>query len=443
MRARKTSREVCRPGINRIIEIAAGIVAELLNYLLAAAFAVTLTADLVKSDIDWRSICFLGLVPLLNYLFREKVKYLVFFLFLHLLPPVGILVFYQGSIGQKLILFLLAFFFSAVSMVKRMKGSGSEMEAALPPVAAGGFWVLYLLDASQGEGKLGVPLLYGVICFMAGYFIYYFLRQFLHYIDVNNRTTENIPVDHVFYSAAGLASGFICIMTAITVAISDRELLDEAGAAISRMIAKGITFLFSLLPKGSTNMGVTANMGGGSINFEEIVGAATEKSLFMEIVDILLYMAGVVILVTILFKTVVNVVRLIRDGFAREKKSRKIENGSQEDLIENLKKEKREQKHKGNTSLLENMERLLSPEEKIRRIYRRTLRKSVPSWEGEKKQQLFQKATARECCMALFPENEKAATAFAGLYEKARYGQGCCHSEDVKEARRLAQLLQA
>ena len=47
MRARKTSREVCRPGINRIIEIAAGIVAELLNYLLAAAFAVTLTADLV------------------------------------------------------------------------------------------------------------------------------------------------------------------------------------------------------------------------------------------------------------------------------------------------------------------------------------------------------------------------------------------------------------
>ena len=148
-------------------------------------------------------------------------------------------------------------------------------------------------------------------------------------------------------------------------------------------------------------------------------------------------------LVTILFKTVVNVVRLIRDGFAREKKSRKIENGSQEDLIENLKKEKREQKHKGNTSLLENMERLLSPEEKIRRIYRRTLRKSVPSWEGEKKQQLFQKATARECCMALFPENEKAATAFAGVYEKARYGQGCCHSEDVKEARRLAQLLQA
>lgn len=443
MRAKKISREVCRPGINRIIEITAGIVAELLNYLLAAAFAATLTADLVKDRIDWKGICFLGLLPLFNYFFREKVRHLFFFLLLHLLPPFIILLLYQEGIGQKVILFLLTFLLAVVSMVKRMKGSDPEMEAALPPVAVGVFWVLYLLDRSQGDGKLGIFLLYGVISFMAGYFIYYFLRQFLHYIDVNNRTTENIPVDHVFYSAAGLSAGFICIMTVVTVAISDREHLDKAGTAISRMIAKGITFLFSLLPKGSTNMGVTANMGGGSINLEEIVGEAPQESLFMEIVDILLYMAGAVILATILFKASVTIVRLIRMGFAREKESRRIENGNHEDLIEDLKKERKAQKPKGNLSLWKDIERLLSPEEKIRRIYRRTLLKSIPSWEGEKKQQLFQKATARECCAALFPENERTAAAFAELYEKARYGQACCHSEDVKEARRLAQLLQA
>ena len=440
MSAKERNRKVCKPGINRSIEIAAGIIAELLNYLLASMFSLTFTSDLVKESPDWKIICFCGLLPLLNYFFREKVKHFIPFVVLHLLPPIGILLLYQGSVVQKIMLLLVVFVFAVISIVKRIKGGRLEMETALPPVAAGCFWVLYLLDRSQGAGTLGMPLLYGGICFMAGYFLYYFLKQFLYYIDVNNRTTENIPVNHVFYSAAGLAGGYICIATAITIAISDRELLDRAGSAISRMFVRGITFLFSLLPKGNSKMGVTANTNGG-VNFEEIVGTVTEKSLFMEIMDILFYVAGVAVLITVVAKITINIIRLIRSGFAREKKVRRIENGIQEDLIENLKKEGKETRRKSKTSLWESIEKILSPEEKIRRIYHRALLRSISFRESEKRQQLLQKATARECCAVLFPENEKAATAFAELYEKARYGDNCCRSEDVKEAQRLAQLL--
>lgn len=430
-----------KPKINKSIEIAAGVAAELLNYLVAAFVVCVLMADLAKENPDGKSICILGVVPLLYYFLRERVHHLWLFIFLHLLPEACILLFYKGNIAQQIILLLLASLFAAGSFLRRVKSEKREMEAVLPPVAAGIFWVLYLIDQSQGAGALGRTLLYGMIGYTAIYFVYFFLKQFLHYIDVNNRTTENIPVDHVFYSAAGLAGIFVFAMAVVTAAVSNKELMDRLGVALRGLLVKGISFLFSLLPRGSIKMGVTANVGGG-INIEEMPGTAPEKSLFMEIMDLLLCTAAVIIFVLAVAKLIISIVSGIRNGFAGKKRQRQIENGIYDDRIENLKKEKREQKKGENGSLQRRIEKLISPEEKIRRIYQRTLEKSIGYGEEEKKTMLLQKATARECCMEFFPERRGEAAAFAGLYEKARYGEGLCCGEDVREAKRLSRKLQ-
>ncbi len=441
MKSPATKKGAHKPKINKSIEIAAGVAAELSNYLIVAFVVCVLMADLAKENPDVRSICILAVVPLLYYFLRERVHRFWLFTFLHLLPEACILLFYKGGTAQRIILLLIASLFAAGSFTRRVKSDKREMEAVLPPVAAGIFWALYLIDQGQGAGALGRVLLYGMIGYTAVYFVYFFLKQFLHYIDVNNRTTENIPVDHVFYSAAGLAGVFVFAMTAVTAAVSNKELMDRLGVGLRELLVKGISFLFSLLPRGDIKIDVTDNVGGG-IRIEEMPGTAPEKSLFMEIIDLLLCTAAVIIFVLVAVKLIISVVSEIRNGFAGKKRQRQIESGIYDDRVENLKKEKKEQKKEKTGSLQRRIEKLISPEEKIRRIYRRTLEKSIGFGEKEKKALLLQKATARECCMEFFPERRGEAAAFAGLYEKARYGEGLCSSGDVGEAKRLSRKLQ-
>lgn len=89
--------------------------------------------------------------------------------------------------------------------------------------------------------------------------------------------------------------------------------------------------------------------------------------------------------------------------------------------------------------MLKGLERLLSPEERIRRIYRKALERELGRCEEKQRIRLSRRATPRECCMELFPEAGTSALEFAGLYEKARYGMGECSDEDVRRARKLSQ----
>ena len=432
---------VPKPGINRIIGITAGAIAELLNYLIVAVSGSIIVADLAKLSPDWAWLVMLSVVPLFYYFVREKIDRLIIFLILHLLPVLGVLLGYQGHVAQKIVLLLVVCFLAVYSFSRRMNSIATGIEAVSPPVAAGILWALYQIDKSQGTGSMGMFLLYVAVGFIAGYFIFYFLRQFLCYIDVNNRTTENIPVNHVFYSAAALAGGFTCFSAIVILLVSDKEMIDRIGETIRKVIVGIISYFFSLRPEADIKWETTERVGGG-INLMELLGPASEKSLFMEIMDVILVVAGVMITLVIIMMAIINAVKFVRAGFARKGNVRMIENEIHEDKVENLKKEKKKKSREKDSSFWEDIGKLLSPEEKIRRIYRKTIEKGAPAWEGEKKALLLQKATARECCMALFPEKSRDAAAFACLYEKARYGKSLCRSEDVREAKRLAQTLQ-
>ena len=209
--------------MNRKLEITKNLLAEILNYLMVFAVGVVVLTDFAKVSGNMAGLCAVAILPLLFYGIREKCRHFFLFLFLHILPCMFVLFIYEGRGFQKIWLFLTAILLAAVSFGKKMQGGEAEMEAVFPPVFGAVIWVLYLIDQRQGNGACADLLLRIAAGFMTGYFLHYFLRQFLYYMDINNRTTENIPVNHVFRSSAMLAGGFALMAGIVMLLCADGE----------------------------------------------------------------------------------------------------------------------------------------------------------------------------------------------------------------------------
>lgn len=425
--------------MNRKIEIVRNLLAEILNYLLLFMVAHVLMTDFVMQRMHPGLWILLAAVPLYYYMLREICGKLMFFLALHFLPPTAIFFLPGIEVAEKVMLLAVTLIFLLLSVHKRVSSDIWGIGAALPVPAVGLTLGLYILDGIQAQGRDGMFLLQLLIVFLAGYFAYYFLSQFLHYVDVNNRTTDSIPVGNVFFSSSALASGFIAAAFAVTTLCSNRELASRIGALLRQGVVTFLTFLFSLIPKGEMQEELQLLSGGQNASVDALV-EEIEPSLLMKIMDVILSLGAMVILALLLGAVVTGMIRFIREGFRTGRRMRREAEEKQADLVERI-KIREEGKEEERKSFWKRLEHTLSPQERIRRLYRKTLLKSAPTWEGEEKARLLKCGTARECCRYLFPGAEKEALELAGLYEKARYSSGSCKGEDVKRVRELAAIL--
>ena len=425
--------------MNRKLEITKNLLAEILNYLMVFAVGVVVLTDFAKVSGNMAGLCAVAILPLLFYGIREKCRHFFLFLFLHILPCMFVLFIYEGRGFQKIWLFLTAILLAAVSFGKKMQGGEAEMEAVFPPVFGAVIWVLYLIDQRQGNGACADLLLRIAAGFMTGYFLHYFLRQFLYYMDINNRTTENIPVNHVFRSSAMLAGGFALMAGIVMLLCADGEWLERIGETVHRVIIRFLTFLFSLIPKGSLEEAESA-VGYGTPGAMPWDGAKEiEPPLILKVLEAALGIFALGAAAVLVVMTIAGIIKLIRERFAQRSKHRLLQDEAHTDLIEKIKRDSKKSRKRNEEGLFLRAGKVWSPEEKIRRIYRRTIEKKLTSL-NEKERESFRPAgTPREWCIQLFAEQESEALAFAGLYEKARYGAGLCDNKDVKKARKLAE----
>ena len=424
----------------RRIEIAKNVIAELTNYLIIIAVSYVFQNNFTEDKADKAVYFFLVTIPLFYYFLREKCKMFSVFLLFHLLPIVVTVLVCHASPGQKVFVILIEAACLAVSFIRRFnKKNGAGMEVLMPSIAMAAFIILYLVDAWQGKGICGSFMRQLTVFFVFGYFIFYFLKQFLHYMDMNDRTTDNIPVQHIFYSAAGLSGVFTVISALIIALTSDWALIGRMGQIIRNIFFRLLTFIFSLFPEGQEPVVESAS----EEEMEEILWGAeqlSQEGAFVKAMDKLISIFAAVLICVLLAAAVIGVVKLIRAAFARKQKEHLISEENFTDQVEDIKPAE-ERKEKKGRSLLERIRESLSPEEKIRRLYRKTMLSQVTSWKGEKKAAILKKATARECCMQFFPMAPQEAQDLAGLYEKARYSKGLCGQEDVRRAKLLAQRL--
>lgn len=426
--------------MNRKLEITKNLLAEILNYLIVFAVGTVFLTDFAKGSANKAEQLALVLLPMAFYVIREKCRKFFLFLFVHALPCAFVLFFYEGGIFQKIWLFLAAFLLAVLSFGKKLHGGNMGMDAVFPPVFGAVIWVLYLIDQRQGEGACAKLLCYTAAGFMAGYFLFYFLRQFLYYIDINNRTTENIPVNHVFRSSALLAGGFAAAAGTVMLLCGDREWMNRVGEAIHRAIISFLAFLLSLLIKGGeTEERVIPPSYVAPEAMPWDAGEAVEPPVILKLLEVMLGILALGAVAVFIVMTVLGIVRLIRERFAQRMKLRLFEDETHTDQIEKIRRNKKSGRTGNGDGLLERAKRVLSPEERIRRIYRRAIERRLTSLDSKSRDLFSMTGTPREWCLKLFGEQKNEALAFASLYEKARYGSGLCNGEDVKKARKLAE----
>ena len=219
--------------MGRRLEIIKNVIAEVINYLILFAAGVVVWGDFMDTRPNLWLFLAVGMVPLFYYVVRERCGSFWLFMLLHLLPWVGFWLLYRGIFERILLFFLLAVI-TLMSLSRTLKGLSAGMDAAHPVFAALVFWALYLVDGRFGGGAWSSFLLYVGTGFAVGYLLRYFFRQFIRYIDVNNRTTENIPTGHVFRSAVVLAGGFTAAVGGLMIFGTDKRLADLIGSAIVR-----------------------------------------------------------------------------------------------------------------------------------------------------------------------------------------------------------------
>lgn len=424
--------------MNRRLEISGYILAELLNYTLVMALQVILFLDVAGWWPGNIRIFLPALLPVFFYLAREFCGSRLLFFALHILIPWGVAVLWGRNLYEKAIFGISVILLSLISIHRRLTKQGQGCGVIFPLAAAAFFFGFYLLDWYQTGGANIGYLIRFMIWYALIYFLHLYLMHFRQYMDVNHRTTENIPVNRAFYSSFGLVMGFLVISAAAICLGADRELFEAFGALVKKWLLSALSFLFSLLPKGGEAAGEIEQAvqdGGGMM---EMMPPLEESgpSLLSKLLEGLFFLLGAAATAAVFGAVFLSFFRLINAAFERrERKTGEKRKEGEGDKVEKLARPPREKK-KPRRELTFPAAR--TPQQIMRRLYFVSLRRKYYIKRAEKEERLLRSGTARECCGAMFPEKKEEAEEFAGLYERARYGREACLKEDAKRMKHLS-----
>lgn len=423
--------------MSRKIEATGDILAEIANYIVLAALQIFLFQDFLGQWPGNLKMAGFVLVPLFYYLVRTYCKRILPFLALHILPVAAVIQFYSAGLAEKVIFGVTAVFCAFISFGQKLSGKGSGMGMTPPPFMAGILFAIYLLDAFQTEGICGVYLMRLMIVYLFLFFLYLYLTRFVHYMDMNNRTTEHIPMYRAFFASFGLMGGFAGISMVLICLFSDRQLADKIASFLGKLLKTVILFLISLLPVAEEEAeSVAEGMGSGAAESMMLM-EKTEPSFLLKLLNFLTELLSAAVTIALILGMVIGFVRLVKWAFSLQG-NRRILEAEEGDKIEFLAVKKKKIKTREKEPFFAFAR---TPSQAVRRQYMKTLYRKYKVLKEEKTEKLILSGTARECCENLFQKRQQEAADFTVLYEKARYSEEDCSREDVKQMKQLSALL--
>lgn len=421
------------------IESVENILAEILNFILAAAVETLIFAGFLKYWPGNLRMLFLVFVPVLYYLIRRFCNNAFLFFLMHFMVAAGVMALYSRQMGETVVFGIFSILFAVFSIIRKLSEGKTGMSPMNPLGAACFFFVVYLIDSLQAEGVCGSRIMQLMIIYMLIYFLYYYLINFDLYIDLSNRTTEHISAGRAFGASFGMMAGFLGISGLIISLFSDRQLADRIGSAIRNFLKRVLIFFFSLFPEGAEEEAVIPGST-GSLEMSEMMESAekTGPSLLGQIINAVFYIVSVIAILALLAAAVIAILRFLKSVFGKRMQKRMTEKSEENDKIESLiltKKKKGEAK-KERFSVFGR-----APDQSVRKLYLKTICRKYRILKEEKTEKLILHGTAKECCLSLFPDRTEEALWFSELYEKARYGSDVCSREEVSRMKHLAQQL--
>lgn len=430
---------------------------------------VTLFSGLLKPIRPSLTVWLLcGLLPLSFYWARRRLNRFLSFLAVHLAVIGGLfaIIFFHDWLPLRIFQpwdnlincaasLLSVTGFAIYSLYLRLHEQTAESNMLPMPLAvgitAGALYLQHYMGFREWDSyyKLTLILVLGM------YFLHYYVKEYLNFLVVNASSTGVLPEKEIFHSGLILAFGYTLLGMLILFGTSQFAWLKTILNGIRQVIVTIIRFLSGLFPKGESSAPeiiVEEAVNGGG--YDELPEPG-EPALIWQILGVIVSIAVFLGILYLLFKGIVRLIAYVKQVMDRSVQTREGELSGIQDVREKCETVKRHKK----TRQERNFFGILTPRERIRRIYRKKAAayKPLPLSEAEAKEKsrfrpervMFY--TAREMEQEMMREKkremEKNAksdnghqlqeASFAEIYEKARYSDEPCSSLDVKHMKEL------
>ena len=376
-----------------------------------------------------------GLFPLLFFILREKVENLHFLAFFLLHLAAGALSFlfpWRNMLERALAIFIAACYV-IYSFSKLFKESDNMTEPFSPIISVIVSAVSISLWSYQGPSNWDTAYVGVLVGVMVLYTIDKYIRNYLAFLTLNERSTGTIPASDMFRSGIGLVSGY-SILTAGLLLLAGGggwvSSLREGLRSLLLRVAKWFFYILSLFassdepPESIIEPTQDTMISNGFVNS---LPENTESLRLGWIWDVAVTVALMVLWLFIIYKGTFVLLELFRGRVSEiaELKAKAVSMDKEIDVRERCRIEKSRRGNEKRSSAF-----FLSPCERVRKLYKNKVISCAPEIiesTGEIKPEMLGFFTARECADKL------RLSPMADIYERTRYSPQETTKENVKQ----------
>lgn len=410
----------------------------LANYCLIVML-ITLCYSLIDMGelTSWRLVV-LAFLPTIYYFLRKKLNQPWSFVLGHIVATGAfgcfINIFSLNIIEIVLYLIILAILFGS-SFYWRDKDESGEEQLMHPVFVAVVSFIFLFLNARMGKEESALKIIYALVAFFGLYFVGYYIDNYRTFIKLNRIGQTKFQEKKLLSYGSTLAGTYTIFSVFVLMMCTGTTFMNKLGLWIKEVIKDFLIWILSHIDttaEKEPEVEETAEVLSRPMEIGEKVAATEFLETFWKILEYILIGAFLIGLIIGIFAAVKAIIQKIREMLGKDLAN---EEKAIEDLVRersfDLKRTPNERKEKRRLFDFSN-------EKKIRKIYAKFIAKRKIIIENNSGRELSY-LTATQSVNSL--TDDKEFNLIASIYEKARYGNLQCTSEDVLKINNLVSKL--
>lgn len=368
----------------------------------------------------------IGFIPFLLCLVRNYLNKFPIFWGTHILMIVAVLLLPEPNWLYKLIFSGMGIFYCVNSILKRDKKD--DMEHMVPiavPVAV--IFIAMISFEFLKNYDYQRNYIYLFILNLVLFFIAKFVDRFWEYLRVNRHSVGYMPVKSIFLEDVKAIVFFLVVMSIFFLLILHFEDMNRLMKYVTHYLGIAATaivkFLLDMFKRNRMEESVTDEDESSTSVVENIVQQTQDNP----IANIILFILVILAVAYVLFK-IISILPMLLKLFRLPKESEEEQEETEDvlEISENIRSNRKKSFRLFQT---------LSPEERIRRRFKKKIQTSQEFISSEGRRTEMELYTARECSDILEVDE------IGDIYEKARYSPYECTAEDVKNMKNACTLV--
>lgn len=375
--------------------------------MIVLTIVLTNGAVFSKNDFKLYAWALLGLIPFALYLVRNHAKSRGMLIGLHFVMALFAAIIPAGNPMIRILFMVVAVFYcmsSSFLCEERMQNQDIICPPIFTVIACSG--CLMVLSQMNLEGWTYYYIIMMIILIYV-YFVVYYLDNYVSFLKMNENSSGHIPRKNILVSGLKLLLGYLFIGLIILLATANSTWFHYILSPIKKVVVSLLRFLFSFVPEQDTEM--------EDMEVPEYLIELNETEMDVNRFANLIYTILAIVVVSIVVIGVVILIYKAITGFSHTEPVQET-NYDVREKCEVVRKTKEEKKKWFASN---------SYEDRIRRIYKKKIRKSKELIGENLEETSLGLYTARECA------NRLEKPMIAKIYEKARYSENGCKKEDL------------